>query len=243
MKRNIKLLIEYDGTDFVGWQRQLNGRTVQEEIEKALKTITQEEIGIVGAGRTDSGVHARGQVANFNTSSILTLNDFYRGLNGIVPDDIVIRKAEEADEKFSARYSATAREYRYVISKNPTAIDRKYCWQIGYQFDIEKMNRIALSILEMQDFQSFCKSDSEVKHYLCQIYESRWYEEDSKLIYLVRANRFLQGMVRALVGTMVDIGRGHVLEDQFQQIVKSKDRSKAGQAAPARGLFLERVTY
>ncbi|MEI7907801.1 MAG: tRNA pseudouridine synthase A, partial [Bacteroidota bacterium] len=180
MKRNIKLLIEYDGTDFVGWQRQLNGRTVQEEIEKALKTITQEEIGIVGAGRTDSGVHARGQVANFNTSSILTLNDFYRGLNGIVPDDIVIRKAEEADEKFSARYSATAREYRYVISKNPTAIDRKYCWQIGYQFDIEKMNRIALSILEMQDFQSFCKSDSDLIELAMQ--SAKYYENHNIIL-------------------------------------------------------------
>ena len=243
MKRNIKLTIEYDGTDFVGWQRQPNGRTVQEEIEKALKTITQEEIGIVGAGRTDSGVHARGQAANFFTSSIISSNDLCRALNGNIPDDIVIHSVEEADEQFSARYSAKAREYRYFISQNPTAVGRKYCWYIGYRFDIEKMNRAASFILDVHDFQSFCKSDSGVEHYRCQIFESRWYEESSKLIYVVRANRFLQGMVRALVGTMVNVGRGYTPEEDFQLILESKNRSKDGQAAPARGLFLERVTY
>ncbi|MFA5833164.1 MAG: tRNA pseudouridine(38-40) synthase TruA [Bacteroidota bacterium] len=243
MKRNIKLTIEYDGTDFVGWQRQPNGRTVQEEIETAIRTITQEESGIVGAGRTDSGVHARGQVANFFTSSNLTIREFHRALNGNIPNDIVIHSAEEVDEKFSARYSATAREYQYFISQKFTAIDRKYCWQIGYRFDIEKMNRIASSILGVHDFQSFCKADSEVEHYLCHIVESKWYKESGKLIYVVRANRFLQGMVRALVGTMVNVGRGYTQEEDFRMILEAKNRAKAGQAAPAQGLFLERVTY
>ncbi len=243
MKRNIKLTIEYDGTDFVGWQRQPNGRTVQEEIESALAKITQEQMSIVGAGRTDSGVHARGQVANVVISSSLLTDEFNRALNGVLPNDIVILSVEEVEEKFSARYSAKEREYRYFISKQPTAIERKYCWQLGYHFDVEKMNRVALSILGINDFQSFCKSESGVEHYLCNIFESCWYEENSKLIYVIRANRFLHGMVRALVGTMVNIGRGYTTEQDFQEIMKSKNRSRAGQAAPAQGLFLERVIY
>lgn len=243
MKRNIKLTIEYDGTDFVGWQKQPNGRTVQDEIETAIKKITQEESSIVGAGRTDSGVHARGQVANFFTSSVLDTNEFIRALNGTLPNDIVIHSVEQVEENFSARYNAKEREYRYFISKQPTAIDRKYCWLLGYQFEIEKMNRISAAILGTHDFQSFCKADSEVDHFLCTVIESRWYEENSKLIYHVCANRFLHGMVRALVGTMVNIGRGHTEEKEFREILRSKNRSKAGQAAPPQGLFLERVIY
>ncbi|MCK9410001.1 MAG: tRNA pseudouridine(38-40) synthase TruA [Bacteriovoracaceae bacterium] len=243
MKRNIKLIIEYDGTDFVGWQRQPNGRSVQEEIEKTLSTVTRESITITGAGRTDSGVHARGQVANFFTEKSLTAVDFHRALNGLLPEDIVIHEVEEIDEAFSSRYSAKVREYRYYISLRPVAVNRKYCWQIGYRFDIEKMNRTASSILGVHDFQAFCKSDSETEHYRCQVFESNWACTDDMLVYTVRANRFLQGMVRALVGTMVDVGRGFTHEEDFETIKASKNRSSAGQSAPAKGLFLERVTY
>ena len=243
MKRNIKLTIEYDGTEFVGWQRQPNGRTVQEEIENAIKKIMQEEIGIVGAGRTDSGVHARGQVANFFTSNGMPASDLQRALNGVLPDDVVIHSVEEIDEQFSARYSAKVREYRYYISKSPSAFERKYCWQTGYQLDLEKMNRVAASVLHIHDFQSFCKADSDVEHHLCNVSESRWYTEDSKLIYIISANRFLQGMVRALVGTIVNVGRGYTSESEFLMIMEARNRSKAGPAAPAKGLFLERVTY
>ncbi|MFZ4619213.1 MAG: tRNA pseudouridine(38-40) synthase TruA [Bacteroidota bacterium] len=243
MKRTIKLTIEYDGTLFVGWQRQPNGRTVQNEIEQALWKVTREETAIVGAGRTDSGVHARGQVASFQTDSVMTANEFRRALNGNIPDDIVITDVEVAENDFSARYSALSREYRYYISSQPTAIERNFCWQCGYQMDIEKMNRIASSIIGIHDFQSFCKSDSEVEHYRCEILESDWSFHREKLIYHVRANRFLQGMVRALVGTMVNVGRGYTDEKDFPAIMEARDRSKAGQAAPAKGLFLERVTY
>ncbi|MFA6456581.1 MAG: tRNA pseudouridine(38-40) synthase TruA [Bacteroidota bacterium] len=243
MKRNFKITIEYDGTDFAGWQRQPNGRTVQEEIEKTLASITQESSPVVGAGRTDSGVHARGQVANFYSNSVFSINDFHRALNGMLPEDIVIHSVEEVNEDFSARYSAKERAYRYYISQRPAAIDRKYCWQLRYQFDIEKMNRAANSILGIHDFCAFCKTDSETEHHLCNVYSSQWRLENGLLIYSVSANRFLHGMVRALVGTMVNIGRGFTPEEDFQSILQSKDRSNAGQAAPAKGLFLERVTY
>ncbi len=243
MTRTYKLTIEYDGTNFVGWQRQPNGRTVQAEIERALQTITREETGIVGAGRTDSGVHARGQVASFTTNSLMTPNEMKRALNGNIPDDIVIREAEFAADDFSARYSAVSREYRYFINTVPTAVARNFSWYCAYQMDIEKMNRIASSIIGIHDFQSFCKSDSDVEHYRCEIFESDWIKDGNQLIYHVRANRFLQGMVRALVGTMVNIGRGYTSETEFSAIVEARNRTKAGQAAPAKGLFLERVTY
>jgi tRNA pseudouridine38-40 synthase len=243
MTRTIKLTIEYDGTDFVGWQRQQSGRTVQEEIERALRTITREETGIVGAGRTDSGVHARGQVASFKTKCDLSPNELKRALNGNIPEDIVIRDSEEVDENFSARYSALSREYRYFISPSSTAIARKFSWQCAYKMDLELMNRIALSIIGIHDFRSFCKTDSVVEHHLCEVFESNWSIDGPMIVYHVRANRFLQGMVRALVGTMVNVGRGHTAESEFSVIMEAKNRSKAGQAAPAKGLFLERVTY
>jgi len=243
MSRNIKLVIEYDGTDFVGWQRQVNGRSVQEVIEKSIGQFTQEKVNLVGAGRTDSGVHARGQVANFFSSSSFTTNDFYRALNGILPEDVVIHSAEEVDESFSARYSARGREYKYFISRTPTAIGRKYSWRLGYQLDVEKMNVACREILGSHDFQSFCKSEADVDHYLCNIVESYWKEEERKLVLTIRANRFLHGMVRALVGTMVNVGRGYTSSNEFREIFELKDRTKAGQSAPPQGLFLDRVIY
>ncbi len=243
MKRNIKAVIEYDGTDFVGWQRQPNGRTVQEEIEAAVKQITGAAATVTGAGRTDSGVHARGQVANFFIEHPIGSDGLWRGLNGVLPNDVVILSLEEVPEQFSARYSATAREYRYVISRQPTAIDRRLCWQLGYAFDVERMNRVAASILGLHDFQSFCKSESEVDHYRCDVTVSEWKSDRHRLEYTVRANRFLHGMVRALVGTMVNIGRGYTPEEEFGRIIDARDRTKAGQAAPAKGLFLNRVFY
>jgi tRNA pseudouridine38-40 synthase len=243
MKRNIKLVIEYDGTDFVGWQRQTHGRTVQEEIENAILRIIQEQTQITGAGRTDSGVHARGQVINFFTSNSISEKEIFRALNGVLPEDIVIHSVEEVDEQFSARYSAKEREYQYFISTRSSAIDRKYCWQLGYELDIEKMNEVAFSIFGIHDFQSFCKIDTQVEHFRCKILESLWFEESNKLVFRVRANRFLYGMVRALVGTMVNVGRGFTQVGEFQEIMNAKNRSKAGQAAPAKGLFFERVIY
>lgn len=244
MKRNIKLVIEYDGTDFVGWQRQPNGRTVQEEIENVLLKITSEKINVVGSGRTDSGVHAREQVANFFTDNSSSPNDLYRSLNGLLPDDIVIHSAEEVDENFSARYSAKAREYKYYIQRSPTAINRKYCWQLGYALDIDLMNSAASDIVGTHDFQAFCRSEVETEHYLCTVFEAGWERsQNDGFTFTVRANRFMHGMVRAIVGTMVDVGRRYSSLDEFKEIFRSKNRQKAGQSAPPQGLFLERVIY
>lgn len=244
MPRNIKLTLEYDGTEFVGWQRQPNGRSVQEELERCIAQVTGESSGVTGAGRTDSGVHALGQVANFTTNSERTPEELRRSLNGTLPEDVAVLSAEEVPADFSARYSAVSRQYRYVILRRPTAIERDFCWQTNYALDVGAMNAAAELFLGEIDFQAFCKSEAEVDHYRCIVGHSRWVEEaEGRLVYTVRANRFLHGMVRALVGTMVNVGRGYTPLTDIPVILSSRDRTNAGQAAPAKGLFLERVTY
>lgn len=243
MKRNIKLTIEYDGTDFVGWQRQPNGRSVQQVLEEGVHQVTQEKVNLVGAGRTDSGVHARGQAANFYSRSALSVSELYRAINGVVPDDVIIHSVEDVEEKFSARYSAKEREYRYYIAMKPSAINRKYTWRLNYDLDVSIMNDVSKKILGTHDFRSFCKSESTVDHFTCTVFHAGWFREASTLIFDIRANRFLHGMVRALVGTMVNVGRGYTPAEKFEEIMLAKDRTKAGQAAPPQGLFLERVIY
>lgn len=241
--RNIKLTVEYDGTSFVGWQMQTNGRSVQEEITKVLQQLLQEEITLHGAGRTDSGVHARGQVANFLTASTFDLHPLLNALNGNLPDDICILSIEEVPTQFRARHDAKSRMYRYYVSLAPVAIDRLYRWYVKYSLDVNLMNSIAASIVGEQDFESFCKHAADVDHYRCTVMKSEWILLPGGLVYEIRANRFLHGMVRSLVGTMVDIGRGHTSPHAFPEMMAARDRTKAGMAAPAHGLCLEAVFY
>lgn len=241
--RNIKLILEYDGTNFVGWQSQTNGRNIQDEIIKVLGQVLQEPITLIGAGRTDSGVHARGQVANFKTSSMLGVSSILNALNGTLPEDIYVHSAEQVDDKFHARFDAKERTYRYYIALKPTSIGRQYQWYVKYDLDLNTMNRVAQQILGEHDFESFAKAEALVPHHRCTIFKSEWTKTSGMMIYEVRANRFLHGMVRALVGTMVDIGRGYIPLTQFQDIVAAKDRRKAGMAVPSSGLFLEEIKY
>ncbi len=241
--RNIKLTLEYDGTNFVGWQSQTNGRSVQDEITNVLDQVLQEPITLIGAGRTDSGVHARGQVANFKTASSLGIGSVLSALNGTLPEDIYVHSAEEVDEKFHARFDAKERAYKYYIALKPTAIGRQYQWFVKYDLNVSLMNQVAQGILGEHDFESFTKTEALVPHHRCIINKSEWTKTPSMLIYEVRANRFLHGMVRALVGTMVDIGRGYIPASQFRDIMAAKDRRKAGMAVPPSGLFLEEILY
>ncbi|MDD8019137.1 MAG: tRNA pseudouridine(38-40) synthase TruA [Bacteroidota bacterium] len=244
MTKNVKIIIEYDGTDFVGWQRQPNGRSVQGEIEDALRQIFSEKINVVGSGRTDSGVHARGQAANFFIPSSADVNDLLRSLNGLIFDDIVIHDVQVVEEKFSARYSAKEREYRYFITQMQTALERRYCWHVGYQLDIAKMNDAASKLIGSHDFQTFCRAEAATEHYLSSVFDARWdVESTGKLFFTIRANRFLHGMVRLIVGTLVDVGRGFTSVEEFEKIFHSHDVRNTGQSAPAHGLFLERVVY
>jgi tRNA pseudouridine38-40 synthase len=237
------LTIEYDGTEYVGWQTQPNGRTVQAEIETALHQILQQPVSIIGGGRTDSGVHARGQVASFRLTEEHDATALRRSLNGVLPSDIVIHDVRHEDDEFHARFNATSRRYRYTISRSPLAVGRQYVWHVFYPLAIDRMQQSADEIIGEHDFQAFCKADTEQPHYQCAIAQATWIEEGSLVHFDIRANRFLYGMVRALVGTMVDVGREHTSLEEFVRIVKGRNRQDAGMAAPARGLVLEEISY
>ena len=241
---NIKLLLEYDGTNYVGWQVQPTGPSVQAELEKALGQLLQQPAMTVAAGRTDAGVHARGQVVSFNSSKSVQLPQFLKSLNSLLPEDIVVISMESVPSDFHARRSALCRVYRYYLSFRPSAIQRNYCWHVG-GFDIDRklLDACASSVIGELDFSSFCKRNTNVDHFRCTVGMSLWTPNDSGMVYEIRANRFLYGMVRALVGTMVEVARGHRKYQEFAEILNARDRERAGMAAPAKGLFLEEVIY
>lgn len=242
--QNIRLTIEYDGTGFVGWQVQPNGTSIQEELEKAISQITQQRASTVAAGRTDAGVHARGQVVSTRIADFTDLGLFVKRLNALLPPQIVILSAEPVADEFHARHSARARIYQYYLALKLTAIGRDYSWYVGgYNLDLDLLEQGAAMLMGAHDFQSFCKNNSDVDHFRCVVEESRWYKNGSGLVFRIRANRFLYGMVRALVGTMVDIARGHRPLTDMQRILEARDRSLASMAAPSRGLFLEEIIY
>jgi tRNA pseudouridine38-40 synthase len=239
----IRLTLEYDGTDFVGWQYQTNGRSIQEEVEKALKQILQADIRISGGSRTDAGVHARGQVASFFVERDIELATLAYRLNSVLPHSIVIRNAVETQEVFNARYNAKSRRYTYSICQDPTALFRLYCWHVAQDLNLDLMQQCARQILGTHSFRSFCKVPTDNHNHRCTILASQWHQKDKFLKYEITANRFLHGMVRTLVGTMVNVGRGHTPYEEFQIILESEDRSFAGMSAPAKGLVLEEIYY
>jgi tRNA pseudouridine38-40 synthase len=241
--RRLKVVLEYDGTGFSGWQSQTNGRTVQDELEKALQELLQEHVSVTGSGRTDAGVHARGQVCHFDTENSMTEKAVARGLNGLLPRDIVIRSVEEMSSEFHARYSALDRTYRYYISQVPTALGRKQRWFVGHPLDIDAMQKCADVITGEHDFQAFCKVDSSARHYRCSVTSALWERCENDVVFEITSNRFLYGMVRALVGTMVEVGRGKLSKEDFVTILHSKERKRAASAAPPSGLVLEAVRY
>jgi len=239
----IRLTIEYDGTDFVGWQFQTNGRSIQEEVEKAIKQILQVDVRITGGGRTDAGVHARGQVAGFFVERNVNIDILAKSLNAVMPQSIIILEAAIAQSNFNARHDAKSRMYTYSISREPTAIQRNYCWQVYQKLNFILMQKCAQQILGTHSFRSFCKVETDNHNYQCSVQISQWIQKDKLLVYEISANRFLHGMVRTLVGTMVNVGRGHTKYDEFQKILESNDRSLAGMSAPAKGLILEKIIY
>ena len=238
-----RLLIEYDGSAYSGWQIQNGQLTVQGEIERALKQVYSDNIGISGAGRTDTGVHARGQVAHFDLEYKADTGKLQRSLNGILNTDIRIKDVSLADPNFHARYSAILREYHYCITLQPPAILRNYSWYLTYDLDLNRMNKAAKSIAGRHDFTSFCRANSDVNNHFCHIKKAEWHKKEDQLILIIQADRFLHGMVRALVGTFVDVGRARLNSTDIKKILDAKDRSLASQSAPARGLTLENVFY
>lgn len=241
--RNIRLLLEYDGTRYSGWQRQENALSVQEAVERTLAQILREKATITGAGRTDAGVHARGQVANFHTEHRIAPFELRGGLNGLLPEDVVVHAVDEVPADFHARFSARSRSYSYTITTEPAALARTAMWHVKHALDSGRMEEAAARIAGTHDFRSFCRANSGVEHHRCSVSEASWSREGTLLRFSVTADRFLHGMVRALVGTMVDVGRGYTSLEDFAAILEFKDRAEAGMSAPPRGLVLERVEY
>lgn len=242
--RNIKLTIQYNGQNYCGWQKQNDSLGIQGTIEKAIDDITKEKVKIIGSGRTDAGVHALGQVANFNTDCDIPIEKIPNALNSKLPKDISIIAAEEKDMDFHSRYSAKGKRYRYMIYNNSyrTPIYNNISYFVKYNLDIEKMKKEAKALVGTHDFKGFMSSGSSVKDTVRTIYDIQIFNQDDLIIIEVEGNGFLYNMVRILVGTLVDIGRGKIETDMLS-IIKSKSRSMAGHTAPAHGLFLKKVDY
>jgi tRNA pseudouridine38-40 synthase len=243
--QNIRLDIQYKGTDFCGWQYQPDEITIQGEIEKALEKVTGQKVSLYGAGRTDAGVHALGQVANFKIEHNIIPEKYRDALNFYLPRTILIRKSSEVPDDFHARKSARWRQYRYIIDREKSALHFEYRWEYQFPLRIESMNLVAGSILGNHDFSAFCTVASRDENSDCEIFSCGWREEGTMLIFEIKANRFLHSMVRSLVGLMVEAGRekDYLTLGRFQNIMDSGDHTAIKHVAPARGLYLEAVGY
>ena len=234
----------YDGTAYHGWQIQPNGNSVQEELQKALSTILRENIEVVGAGRTDAGVHARRMTAHFETEANFDCAQLAYKLNRLVPRDIAIYDVYPVDADMHARFSATLRTYHYYIHTRKNPFLRHYSCELHYQLDFELMNEAAAHLLAVDDFGAFCKAHADVKTTLCNVTEAVWVRNaDDAWYFRISANRFLRNMVRAVVGTLIEVGRHRMTLQQFDDVVASGSRSNAGESMPGNALFLEDVKY
>ena len=243
--RNIKLTIEYDGKDFKGWQKQPNKPNIQGEIERAIYNITKEEVDLIGSGRTDAGVHALGQVANFKTNSNIPIEKLALAINSQLKNSIIIKKAEEVDERFHSRYNAKHKTYRYIINNSPcgTAIYRnlEYCFPI--KLDVAKMQEAAKYFEGEHDFKAFKSSGTSAKNSVRTIYNASVKKEREKIIIELTGNGFLYNMVRIISGTLLDVGLQKIKPEEIKNIIEEKDRQKAGKTLPAHGLYLVEVKY
>lgn len=247
MKHRYFLEINFKGTNYHGWQFQPNALTVQEKIEQALITILNNKISTTGAGRTDTGVHARYFTAHFdsdqNVFAVAVKEKILKSLNAILPYDIAIADIYEVIPAAHARFSAIKRTYEYTIisAKDPFAAD--LAWYLSYKLDIRQMNKAAEILSGYSDFTSFSKLHTNSKTNLCKIYEAFWKSDKSALIFRITADRFLRNMVRAIVGTMILVGKGVINIKDFAKIIENCDRSSAGASAPAKGLVLVNIEY
>jgi tRNA pseudouridine38-40 synthase len=238
------LEIAYKGTAYHGWQMQNNARTVQGELIKALETILpQQEVKTLGSGRTDTGVHASQQFMQVDVDIELTERKHMYKLNALLPHDISIKRILPVKPHAHARYDAVKRSYEYHITKVKDPFRQDLAYYYTRELDIEKMNEAAALMLEWQDFECFSKVQTDVNTFLCDISHAEWKAHNDGLIFYVSANRFLRGMVRAITGTLLLVGRGKKSVEEFQQVLESRDRNQAGRSVPPQGLFLSRVEY
>ena len=239
--------LSYDGAAYCGWQRQPDAPTVQQALEKALSTLLRQEVEVVGAGRTDTGVNASYYVAHFDCESgVKDCAQLVYKLNLILPQDIAVKAVREVCEQAHARFDAVEREYTYYISQRKNPFRRFSAWQYYVALDVERMNEAAATLLEYDDFTSFAKLNSNNKTNICRVVKAEWRRAEwdaDLLIFTIRADRFLRNMIRAIVGTLVDVGRGRYTVEEFRDILHSRDLSRSSAGAPAQGLFLSDVKY
>ena len=243
--RNIKLVIEYDGKEFNGWQKQPNKLNIQGEIERAIKQITGEEVDLTASGRTDAGVHALGQVANFKTNSNIPIEKIPIALNSNLKKSIVIKSAEEVEERFHSRLNCKRKTYRYIInnSRYGTAIYRNLETHIPMKLDIQKMQEAVKYFEGEHDFKAFKASGTSSKNSVRTIYETKIYEQGERIYIELTGNGFLYNMVRIITGTLVEVGLGKISPDQIPEIIKIGKRENAGKTLPPQGLYLLKVMY
>ncbi|MBU1343560.1 MAG: tRNA pseudouridine(38-40) synthase TruA [Proteobacteria bacterium] len=246
MTKNFKIVVEYDGTDFFGWQKQKDKKTVQGEIEKVLSLMLNQTIRISGSGRTDAGVHALGQVANFHAQTTILAENLKKGVNSLIKHPIVIKECSIADNDFHAQYTAVSKEYHYVIlnQEDPCAIGRTYHWHIRHPLDLEIMNICCKAITGIFDFKSFENTGSPRSSTIREVFFATIKSSgNNRFVFKICASGFLKYMVRNLMGTIVLAGMNKISIDQFIHIRDAKDRTTAGPTAPAQGLFLKKVNY
>jgi len=235
--------LSYNGKDYHGWQNQPNEISVQEIVEKALTTILKEEVSIVGAGRTDTGVHALKMFAHFDTDLSFDVDDLVFKLNSFLPKDIAIQDVFNVKPEAHVRFDAISRTYRYRIALNKNAFNFENAYFFTKTLDVNKMKEAANILFQYKDFQCFSKVNTDVKTYNCNIMKAEWHIENDELHFVIKADRFLRNMVRAIVGTMINIGIGKIQVSDLHDIIKSKDRSEAGYSVPAHALYLIDVEY
>lgn len=243
--RNIKLKIEYDGKDFNGWQKQPTKLNIQGEIERAIKDITGEEVDLIASGRTDAGVHALGQVANFKTNSNIPTEKFPIAINTKLKRSIRILEAQEVDDRFHSRYNCKKKTYRYVInnSENGTAIYRNLEYNFSQKLNVEKMNEASKHFLGEHDFKGFKASGTSSKSSIRTIYEAKVCQEGSRIFIELTGSGFLYNMVRIISGTLIEVGLGKIEPEDIIDIIESGDRRRAGKTLPPQGLYLVKVEY
>ena len=241
----IKLILEYDGTAYSGWQRQPDQPTIQEAVETAILGVTQINVPVIGAGRTDAGVHALGQVASFHIDRDMTPREWTRALNAHLPTSIVVRSAARMPDTFHARYSAKGKLYEYRILNRPErpAVERDYCWHIHQPLDDAAMNQAGLALIGSLDFSSFQTQPTDNDDPICHMQRFTVFREGDRLRTEAYADRFLKQMIRSIVGTLVEVGLNKRTPESLNTILQARDRSAAGKTAPPQGLFLVRVDY
>lgn len=238
------ITLSYDGTRYHGWQIQPNGDSIQQELQKALSTLLRQPVEVVGAGRTDTGVHAKMMVAHFDWEEPLDEKQLSYKLNKLLPQDIAVQEVRQVADDMHARFSAISRTYHYYIHTRKDPFLQAYSWQIPFALDFEKMNEAAKVLLEYKDFTSFSKVNTDTKTNLCDLKEAYWEEvAEGQWRFTITANRFLRNMVRAIVGTLVEVGRGRTGIEEMRQIIEAKDRCQAGESVPGKALFLVDIKY